>query len=1202
MFRLLTRFSNVTDIFKTPGKLRGKTPRTARKRNPLEAREPLSDIFSTNIQTVPISPQRTNPVKAASSPKIAAFKFAEDCPPQAEATKKRNADTYSGYYELPEADMNVDTPPAQSSADTHNTLGDVSHPQSRSSVPADSRLEDRSITEPSFHSAKGEVTKRDVVTNVESENEVKVAHDKVIEATQEEIPPLARCDTARTVAMEILEKDVDADLANADSRSTSQASSPARTLVRKSSLTFAALPAREPITTKRSMGARASRTSHLDQVKAPAVQGSFLGRITGGKSLGGIKQPDSMEIAGDDETDICEDTTDRPQIASEVPDNDSKMTELHNKSSTQRLHERINLLGKSQQPRPTNTIPATALTVQPQYPHLPKQDPQKWKAQLSTQPGVSEMNDEDDDWIQPPQSQHQAQAGPQLTKKVPPALMDNVGSKQATGHEQMTREQNHDSLTRGTQTSKEIARPSGATAPPQAPTTVTADFRIAANTLEATEAFYPDLGKPADASTTPIGTPLSKRYVDGPLSASKWKLQSIMKTAKGLFSSSAGVSAQAKMETMSPSLAHRREQMITEPPISGEQVASAVVANQQGVEAAQAVTRAPEVRKTRSSTEKEERIKAKKNAELQRVKPEIERARKQECTIQKQAQSTNVHGEETQAQTKPVRTSPRKTGQQQIVQSQSETNESERDLQSMGPPATHGPGRPSQVQRLKDVRRPLKPAKDTAPKAKGPPVNIRVGMPSQRVPLTNATLSSSLQESLPPAQAKEPGIIKKASTASLQSSVSNSHPKNSTTTSKPKALIAAERKKEQDEREAQRKLDQKREIERKRAAQQEEAKRQEQFQRQEAEKQRERERSAVAEDPKKIAQRQAIEKRRLEMQKKDQRPPQAPSTMHPQHTGPMTRPELGATRPPSRQRNLPDPPRPAANHHALNPSKAPIKRVFDPEADEAPTRPARPQGGPSYQQNNTKRRKTEEEELEEFPIRPTMAPPIRQSGMRKDGPKASIFGSNHSAAPPPASHHPHAPSLLKSTTSNQAYQQHTYQNQQPRQGYQPDMSKYRDGNKIPFADNPNPPHHQHSQPHKTPLPSKLAQPSRNSPQYVNGENIQLAEIPTDSEDSESSPDTAQKRQRAASLPDWAQSPNLRQLLEQQEDHLDADAVFGPVASPHMEEMFRERHHRFRSRTSSANWTGQDRLTEEEIRRDVEARARMRREGGWTFGL
>ena len=36
---MLTMLRDVTEVFKTPGKLRGKTPRTARKRNPLEARE-----------------------------------------------------------------------------------------------------------------------------------------------------------------------------------------------------------------------------------------------------------------------------------------------------------------------------------------------------------------------------------------------------------------------------------------------------------------------------------------------------------------------------------------------------------------------------------------------------------------------------------------------------------------------------------------------------------------------------------------------------------------------------------------------------------------------------------------------------------------------------------------------------------------------------------------------------------------------------------------------------------------------------------------------------------------------------------------------------------------------------------------------------------------------------------------------------------
>ena len=59
-------------------------------------------------------------------------------------------------------------------------------------------------------------------------------------------------------------------------------------------------------------------------------------------------------------------------------------------------------------------------------------------------------------------------------------------------------------------------------------------------------------------------------------------------------------------------------------------------------------------------------------------------------------------------------------------------------------------------------------------------------------------------------------------------------------------------------------------MERKRAAQQEEARRQEQQHRQEMERQRERERSTAAEDPRKLAQKQAIEKRRLELGKKDQ--------------------------------------------------------------------------------------------------------------------------------------------------------------------------------------------------------------------------------------------------------------------------------------------------------------------------------------------
>jgi len=53
-------------------------------------------------------------------------------------------------------------------------------------------------------------------------------------------------------------------------------------LVRKSSLTFASLPAREPLLAKTVMGNRVSRTSHVGKAR-----NNQIGKYTGGKSLGG---------------------------------------------------------------------------------------------------------------------------------------------------------------------------------------------------------------------------------------------------------------------------------------------------------------------------------------------------------------------------------------------------------------------------------------------------------------------------------------------------------------------------------------------------------------------------------------------------------------------------------------------------------------------------------------------------------------------------------------------------------------------------------------------------------------------------------------------------------------------------------------------------------------------------------------------------
>ena len=56
------------------------------------------------------------------------------------------------------------------------------------------------------------------------------------------------------------------------------------------------------------------------------------------------------------------------------------------------------------------------------------------------------------------------------------------------------------------------------------------------------------------------------------------------------------------------------------------------------------------------------------------------------------------------------------------------------------------------------------------------------------------------------------------------------------------------------------------------------------------------------------------------------------------------------------------------------------------------------------------------------------------------------------------------------------------------------MAKYGTA-RPPFADAPNPP----APTHKTPLPKHLAPPPKASPQFVNGENIHLDDIPTDSD-------------------------------------------------------------------------------------------------------
>lgn len=714
--------------------------------------------------------------------------------------------------------------------------------------------EEQRTTEGSFHSAKEDMTG---LENSKEPSKLAVeehaCNDPEPEIPPQSIPgsfPLHSLTTAEALSEDPMDLGgIDNESALEDNNSIdplgspSEGSSPVKPLIRKSSLTFAALPAREPLTTKKSIGSRVSGTTHLEQSRATMSRGSLLGRYTGGKSLGGVRQPDHVNNEPEDSMDI--DQAEMPHLSREESDGDTKMARLHNKSSTQRLHEKINMLGKSQPARPTKSVPAAAIITQPTYPDLPQFDAQP---PTSEQPSSKNIaingpdDHDDDDWIQPPQLQVKDSRRPQLKKSISTEEKGEINGQQPG-----VGDHDRDAL-KSSSTPPQSAIPQSqkdlqvlsrvepvADNLSSSKTSERSSAAMLEKSITITEPVSKN-GNSAQASTTPLGTPSSKRYVDGPLSASKSKIQSIMKTARGLFTSSAGVSAQAKMETLSPHAIRTRSQAQGQkgsdmlrtkpkgPPADNGMCPAQKFGKQVQVVISKSQTNTPtknnEGRKTRSSTEKEEKRKEQEAKERERVDLELERARETEsrkaaAQWQEDAKDAranlNLNAEVEQAGSssdgqlnRPTRQSPRRVQMQQEAKKISEPLEHQINNvennsinNAMAPPPNHVLAQ-SQLQRPKDLRRPVKPAKETAPKSKPQPVAIRVGTLSQRIPLTNAALSSSLSESLAPPP-KQPGLIKKASNISLQTSSSNNSLKSSVISSapKPKALLAAERKKEQ---------------------------------------------------------------------------------------------------------------------------------------------------------------------------------------------------------------------------------------------------------------------------------------------------------------------------------------------------------------------------------------------------------------------
>ncbi|SMR50984.1 unnamed protein product [Zymoseptoria tritici ST99CH_1E4] len=1156
---------NFADMFKTPGKLRGKTPRTARKRDVLAPRQPLTDIFAPNsAPAAPVSAQ-----KNSFYDKIAPFQISEDAPnqqqalaqPVARGTSPQRAGkpwTDSGYHGMmTEDEMDPDTRMMESVISL-SQIGETQKVPLRDDQPPAQRLRDGKggdeTGDDSFVSAK--------------EHEDEVVDEEMDDAHYVATQPddlhgvhaqhHAEADVLEEVVAEVQpEQEIDNEV-DMDMEAPSDTSSPEQPLNRKSSFTFSSLPAREPLGAKRSMG-------HMERHRSSVFNKSI-----------GSKNVDSQEA--DDEMSQEK----RPE------------TKAHSKSTAQLLHDRINMLNKTKEPRPSKSIP-----LQPTYPQLPEIQPVTGEmdqtfnfefAQNKASQDAMDVDDEDDDWIapsKPRQSLHEKTSDATIQARTLSPPRPTMHQKSMSAH---------------VVGSPRIHTEMGAT-------------------LEkSTSIPHPDLAAAMKSSTTPAGSPYGKKQTDGPLSASKNRLWSALKSAKNIFASSASTSAAAKLEAYNQ--AGEEEQ--------GTSVFNMPGAMQSRTETLRSPARTGSVisfspsRKTRSSDEsqkkREKEMKAQKKAddELEKMR-EKERAKALKQQQEEQAKAEKVPKAEAikaeKEKKKAAAERPESADGDKVSNDEGVTTGLKSSILGAG--------------KLRAPGRIVRPTTQSKPQ----PVSIKVASQSQRFGHNSqASLSRSTHESMvPPASKDGPSRPPSA----MAGRGGPSAPGNS----RVKALEAAARKKEADERVAAKKAEQKKELERKRAAKVEEDKRVEE-ERKAAEQQRAQEAKLAAQ--RKLADKQAAESRKREQERQEQQrreqerqEQQRRDEQHRREQDQLRRDEE-ARRAREAHELAESIKRERAQQQQAHPrsdlpgtlrqltktilsvaptgSKPAAKRQLDDEEQfpQPPQRPGIMRGPASYQQTDAKRRRTIEEQEEANPRASVMAPPKRPSTMRKE--TITKFNHGYTHAPPPAAHHSLFKSNMASSTSSSA------NNNKP---LHPSQLVQMSTARIPFAESAassstqqqlaqHPPHHYQQQQFKTPArPAAHAlHPPKSAPRTTPlGDHIDLPDIATDSEDEDSDASPQGGNNGGFRAPSWVASPALRDLLTQQQ-LVDPETVFGPIGELKMDEVFRngakgnvERLKRFRERGSSALWheTG-DAVTSAEKRRDREGRERVVREGGWRYDL
>ncbi|QYS93510.1 Inner centromere protein [Trichoderma simmonsii] len=1209
---------NITEAFKTPSKLRGKTPHTIRRANAAETRVPLSDVFraaspsvSNNQPPAPTTrfqPPQLHQVAAKAIPLVTKpvspqrHVFSPQRPPPPRAMQD------SGYYGSQEF-IATDPSEAAEPEDLASPYSDIVLPPGGSSI---RRSPVRKIVSVSptktLPATKEDSTSHNLpdVPSDAAQDEPKIsARDFDVDESSSEPAVTSPAPSSRNPPISVHQSDEPSD----DEQSASEGSSPIRTVVRKSSLNFASLPAREPLTSGKSLGARQSRNSHFDNGNSSRT--SYYQRQTGGKSLGNLAKHDSlhedkadgMEVDAQDASPVYEASeADRPGVN-------------HTKTYTQRLQDQISMLSKPQgsfgQTKQTLNAAATQQdSIQAQSVTSPKA-PSADKEPVSTTPRHS-PDDDDDDWIESPNTAKKAREAreareametrPILTKSFTADIMEGIQDRE-----------DDDPLHADEQTSRGLFNAVKSASSSTMPTDSSALARDTAPLSKAISISNPSLAMSQDDfADTPSKSP-TRGFRDSPLKQVKSKLSSILKSSRGLLATNADGKA-----LMSPSTTRLA---LHAGPSSESVILKSQEMESQTVESASPTK--PIARRTRASTEREKEQKRREN-EVKRMEEQMDKLDKAREKEREKARAFTQEQEKVATMEKEIAakrqderlaikppsnpskagpSSPRKlrAGEpSQFRQADQDTDMS--DSQPPMPPPSSS--KPTQPGRGKDNKRPVKPVKEAPSKIKAPPTVIRVNTGSQHSQFQPAGSRVST--------ASHDTLNSNHSTASSKTSKSSYQAKSSVPKPAPasvgrsKGAELAARKKEQDERESQRRRDAKAEMEKKRIAAQEEQRKQDQQRRLELERQKQQE-----EEKKRQA---AIEKA-----KQTRAPPPAvrsqpngpPDSTLAQQRSAFSKAEGQPARPPSRLAGMRDDSSRPASTILSNAAKAGAKRTLGPETnDDTYSRPPPSRGAPAYHTKDSKRRRTSEHGEDESDVDNApkfKGPPVRPStGFKKvyldltcatymdlqktnnsqDLPTKSAFQNGYAAAS-----HSATRDLFKAAVTAQ-------HNSHIKAANPLDMAQISKG-PIPFA----PGSSAAGSSHKTPArPGQLASVKgsvrKASPRFPNGDSIELPEIQTDDDDDDD--DETQGMNVAA----WADSPDLRRALMRQET-MDPSQIFGPPAPLIMEEVFnksKDKWHKFRQRTSSANWSGLDRLTEDDIRKDMAARDKLRRDGGWSYEM